>query len=56
MINFALFGTIARSALIGAFGTKAVETLILSKVNNKMESKRWLKTTKLELFSRISIE
>lgn len=56
MINFALFGTVARSALIGAIVTKAIDTLILSKVNNKMESKRWIRTTKLELFSRISEE
>ena len=56
MINFALFGTVARSALIGAIVTKAIDTLILSKVNNKMESKRWIRTTKLELFSKISEE
>ncbi|NQY22577.1 MAG: hypothetical protein COA66_05870 [Arcobacter sp.] len=54
MLSLALFGTVARSALIGAIVTKAIDTLVISKINNKMETKRWLRTTKLELFSKIS--
>jgi len=54
MLSLALFGTVARSAIIGAIVTKAIDTLVISKINNKMETKRWLRTTKLELFSKIS--
>lgn len=54
MFSLALFGTVARSAVIGAIITKAIDTLVISKLNNKMETKRWIRTTKLELFSNLS--
>lgn len=54
MFSLALFGTVARSAVIGAIITKVIDTFVISKLNNKMETKRWIRTTKLELFSNLS--
>lgn len=56
MLNIAILGTIARSALIGAVATKVVDTLILSKINSKIEEKKWLKANKFELFSNLTQE
>lgn len=54
MITSAILGTAARSALLGAVATKIIDTVLVSKVNNNFEQKRWLRTTKLELFSKLS--
>ncbi|AXX93092.1 hypothetical protein CPU12_12905 [Malaciobacter molluscorum LMG 25693] len=55
-ISFALAGQIARNALVGAIATKVVDTFITNKVNNKNDQKKWLRTTKLEAFSKLSQE
>jgi uncharacterized protein YbcC (UPF0753/DUF2309 family) len=54
MISTAILTSAARSALVGAVATKLIDTLLISKVNNKLEQKRWLRNTKLELFSKLS--
>ncbi len=55
-ISLALVGQMARTAAFGAIATKVVDTFILSKVNNKIEQKRWLRQSKLEAFTKLSQE
>ena len=54
MLNITLLGSIAKSALVGAVATKIVDTLISTKINNKVEQNKWLRNTKLELFSKLT--
>lgn len=54
MLNITLFTSIARSALVGALATKLVDTFISTKINNKVEQSKWLRNTKLELFSKLT--
>lgn len=55
-ISLALVGQVARTAAFGAIATKVVDTFILSKVNNKIDQKRWLRQSKLEAFTKLSQE
>jgi phosphotransacetylase len=54
MLNVTLLTAVAKSALVGAVATKIVDTLISSKINNKIEQNKWLRNTKLELFSKLT--
>ena len=54
MVNVTLLTSVAKSALVGAVATKLVDTLISSKINNKIEQNKWLRNTKLELFSKFT--
>jgi len=54
MLNLTLFTSLAKSALVGAVASKVVDTLIFTKINNKIEQNRWLRNTKLELFSKLT--
>ena len=54
MLNVTLLTAVANSALVGAVATKLVDTLISSKINNKIEQNKWLRNTKLELFSKFT--
>lgn len=54
MLNVTLLTSVAKSALVGAVATKLVDTLISSKINNKIEQNKWLRNTKLELFSKLT--
>ena len=54
MLNITLLGSIAKSALVGAIATKIVDTLISTKINNNIEQGKWLRNTKLELFSKLT--
>ncbi|PLY08528.1 MAG: hypothetical protein C0626_11750 [Arcobacter sp.] len=54
MLNLTLFTSLAKSALVGAVASKVVDTLISTKINNKMEQNRWIRNTKLELFSKLT--
>ena len=54
MLNITLFTSIAKSAIVGAVATKIVDTLISTKINNKIEHGKWLRNTKLELFSKLT--
>ena len=56
MLNISLFTSVAKSALVGAVATKIVDTLISTKINNKVEQGKWLRNTKLELFSKLTVE
>lgn len=53
MLNITLLTSVAKSALVGAVATKIVDTLISTKINNKIEHTKWLRNTKLELFSNL---
>lgn len=53
MLNITLLTSVAKSALVGAVATKIVDTLISTKINNKIEHTKWLRNTKLELFSTL---
>ena len=54
MLNITLFTSVAKSALVGAVATKLVDTLISTKINSKAEQGKWLRNTKLELFSKLT--
>lgn len=54
MLNVTLLTSVAKSALVGAVVTKIVDTLISSKINNKIEQNKWIRNTKLELFSKLT--
>jgi phosphotransacetylase len=54
MLNLTLVTSIAKSALVGAVATKLVDILVSTKINNKMEQNRWIRNTKLELFSKLT--
>jgi hypothetical protein len=54
MLNITLLTSVAKSAFIGAVATKLVDTLISTKINNKVEQGKWLRNTKLELFSKLT--
>lgn len=54
MLNITLFTSVARSALVGAVATKLIDTLISTKINNKAEQGKWLRNTKMELFSKLT--
>ncbi|PUE66087.1 hypothetical protein [Arcobacter caeni] len=54
MLNVTLLTAVAKSALVGAVATKIVDTLISSKINNKIEQNKWLRNTKVELFSKLT--
>jgi len=54
MLSVTLLTSVAKSALFGAVATKLVDTLISSKINNKIEQNKWLRNTKLELFSKLT--
>ena len=54
MLNVTLLTSVAKSALVGSVATKLVDTLISSKINNKIEQNKWLRNTKLELFSKFT--
>lgn len=53
MLNVTLLTSVAKSALVGAVATKLVDTFISTKINNNIEQKKWLRNTKLELFSNL---
>uniref|UniRef100_UPI0040481254 hypothetical protein n=1 Tax=Aliarcobacter sp. TaxID=2321116 RepID=UPI0040481254 len=54
MLNITLLTAVAKSAIVGAVATKIVDTLISTKINNKIEQGKWLRNTKLELFSKLT--
>lgn len=56
MLNVTLLTSVAKSALVGAVATKLVDTLVSTKINNKIEQNKWLRNTKLELFSKLTEE
>ncbi len=56
MLNVTLLTSVAKSALVGAVATKLVDTLVSSKINNKIEQNKWLRNTKLDLYSKLTEE
>jgi hypothetical protein len=54
MLNITLLSSVAKSALVGAVATKIVDTLISTKINNTIEQGKWLRNTKLDLFSKLT--
>ncbi|MGB7401651.1 MAG: hypothetical protein WA916_03690 [Arcobacter sp.] len=54
MLNLTLISSVAKSALVGAVATKLVDTFVSTKINNKIEQNKWLRNTKLELFSKLT--
>jgi len=54
MINLTLITSIAKSAVVGAIATKLIDIVISTKVNNKIEENKWIRNTKLELFSKLT--
>jgi hypothetical protein len=54
MLNITLLSSVAKSAFVGAVATKIVDTLISTKINNTIEQGKWLRNTKLDLFSKLT--
>lgn len=54
MLNITVLTSVAKSALVGAVATKLVDTFVSTKINNKFEQNKWLRSTKLELFSKLT--
>ncbi len=54
MLNVALASSFAKNALVGAVVSKAIDTFIMSKINHKIEEKKWIRNKKLELYSQFS--
>ena len=55
-IGINLLGQVAKTAIVSAVSTKVVDTLITSKINKKNDHDKWLRETKLQLFTKISQE
>ncbi|MEV9477195.1 hypothetical protein [Aliarcobacter butzleri] len=56
MLNITVLTSVAKSALVGVVATKLVDTFVSTKINNKFEQNKWLRSTKLELFSKLTEE
>lgn len=55
-IGMNLLGQVAKTAVVSAVSSKVVDTLITSKLNQKSDHTKWLRETKLQLFTQISQE
>ncbi len=56
MLNVALASSFARNAIVGAVVSKVIDTFIMSKINHRLEEKKWIRNKKLELYSQFSEE
>ena len=54
MLVLPSIGNIASNALIGTISSKLLDSFLISKATNKLEQQRWVRSTKLELFSQLS--
>ena len=54
MLNIALFTSVAKSALVWPFSSTILFTSISKYISNKVEQGKWLRNTKLELFSKLT--
>jgi len=50
-VGMGLIGTVARSAAFGVIAGKIFDSLVLSKINDSNDSKKWMRQTKLETYS-----
>lgn len=55
-IGINLLGQVAKTAVVSAVSSKVVDTIITSKLNKKSDHNKWLRETKLQLFTQISQE
>ena len=55
-VGMNLLGQVAKTAVVSAVSSKVVDTLITSKLNQKSDHNKWLRETKLQLFTQISQE
>jgi len=55
-VGMNLLGQVAKTAVVSAVSSKVVDTLITSKLNQKSDHNKWLRETKLQLFTQISNE
>jgi|GEM_PF-1323672 len=55
-VGMNLLGQVAKTAVVSAVSSKVVDTLITSKLNQKSDHTKWLRETKLQLFTQISQE
>lgn len=53
MLAIPLLNSFASNAIIGAISTKILESIITAKANSKLEQKKWIRNTKLSLFSQL---
>lgn len=55
-VSLSLLGQVAKTAAFGAIAGKVIDTLVLSKMNHKMDQKKWIRQAKLEAFTKLSQE
>lgn len=55
-VGINLLGQVAKTAAFTAISNKVVDTLVTSKINKKNDHNKWLRETKLQLFTQISQE
>jgi hypothetical protein len=53
MLAIPFLNSFASNAILGAITTKVLESIITSKTNTKLEQQKWLRNTKLNLFSKL---
>ncbi len=53
MLAIPFLNSFASNAILGAITTKVLESIITSKTNAKLEQKKWVRNTKLNLFSKL---
>ncbi len=53
-VGLGLVGTVLRTAAFGVIAGKLLDSLVLSKINDKNDKKKWLRQTKLETYSQFS--
>lgn len=55
-IGINLLGQVAKTAVVSAVSKKVVDSLITTKLNKKSDHNKWLRETKLNLFTQLSNE
>lgn len=56
MDNLTIAVTVIGSASFGAVSGKLLDALVLSRISDKYEKKKWLRQTKIEAFTRLTEE
>lgn len=56
MVALPIINSVASSAVLGALTTKILDSVISSRINQRQEKKKWIRNTKLDLFSQLSEE
>jgi hypothetical protein len=56
MVALPIINSVTSSAVLGAITTKLIDSIISSRINQRQEKRKWIRNTKLDLFSQLSEE